>query len=55
MCIWMAYIHVYRFCIWVVYTCILIVYKGGIYMYIMHRGGIYMYIDSTLGWYVHLY
>ena len=29
-----CYIHVYLLCIWVLYTCILIVCMGAMYMYI---------------------
>jgi len=52
----------------VIYTCILIVCIGGIYMYvdcvygvvytcilIVYRGAMYMHIDYVYGCYIHVY
>ena len=44
-CVYGCYIHVFSLCIWVLYTCILMVYMSAIYMY----------IDCAYGLYIHFY
>jgi hypothetical protein len=42
---YILHIHVYRRCIWMLYTCILI----------MHIGDIYMYCDGVYGCYIYMF
>ena len=54
---YVLHIHVYRRCIWMVYTCILIICIWVLYtcMLIVYMGAIYMYIDCVYGCYMHVY
>ena len=43
-CVYACHIHVYRMCIWVLYT----------YIFIVYMGVMYMYVDGVYGCYVHV-
>ena len=47
------YIHVYWWCIWVLYTCILMVCMGAIYMYIDYVYGCYLHVYWRCVWELH--
>ena len=44
------YTHVYWWCVWVLYTCILMVYMGAIYMYIYCAYGCYIHVYWLCVW-----
>jgi hypothetical protein len=54
---YVLHIHVYRRCIWMVYTCILIICISVLYtcILIVYMGVIYMYVDCVYGCYMHVY